>query len=161
MQLAHTLPNVANELNLPFLSEGVVEAPSAETFFYSIDTTLKHSNATQNVYFSNYFEWQGYCRERWFFECISKDMLATEGVFVTKNAHNNYIKEAFPFQTVLCSMNTFHVQRCSFYLLFKFSIDGELTATGYQQVAFANHKKRIHRMPESVIEKIKRYEIHV
>ncbi len=60
MQLAHTLPNVANELNLPFLSEGVVEAPSAETFFYSIDTTLKHSNATQNVYFSNYFEWQGY-----------------------------------------------------------------------------------------------------
>lgn len=48
----HAIPQV---LTLP---------PLCESFTYEFDTSLKHSNATQNVYFSNYFEWQGAVRER-------------------------------------------------------------------------------------------------
>jgi enediyne biosynthesis thioesterase len=135
--------------------------PVCESFTYEFETSLKHSNATQNVYFSNYFEWQGAVRERWFYECISRDMLQDKGVFITKQAHNNYIKEAFPFQTVRCVLNSYNIQRCSFYLLFRFYVEGELTSSGYQQIVFANHHKKIARLDDRILAKIKRYEIEL
>lgn len=128
------------------------------TYSQTFETSLKHSNATQNVYFSNFFEWQGAVRERWFFECISNDMLQDLGVFITKRAHNEYLKEAFPFQTVTCTLNAFNIQKCSFYLLFSFYINGELASRGYQQIVFADKEKRIARLPDQVIRKIKKYE---
>lgn len=130
----------------------------AKTYHQKFETNLKHSNATQNVYFSNFFEWQGAARERWFFECISEDMLQDQGVFITKQAHNNFIKEAFPFQTVHCELNSFDIQKCSFHLLFRFFINGELASSGYQQIVFANKQKRIAKLPESIIAKIKSFE---
>jgi enediyne biosynthesis thioesterase len=135
--------------------------PVCESFTYEFDTSLKHSNATQNVYFSNYFEWQGAVRERWFYECISRDMLQDKGVFITKQAHNDYFREAFPFQTVRCVLNSYHIQRCSFFLLFRFYVEGELTSCGYQQLVFANHHKKIARLENHILAKIKRYEIQL
>lgn len=129
-----------------------------KTYSLKFETTLKHSNATQNVYFSNFFEWQGATRERWFFECISSDMLADKGVFITKQAHNNFIREVFPFQSVTCELNSFDIQKCSFYLLFRFYINGDLVSSGYQQIVFANKHKRIAKLPDEVLAKIKRYE---
>jgi len=129
-----------------------------KTYHQKFETSLKHSNATQNVYFSNFFEWQGSARERWFYECISSDMLQDQGVFITKQAHNNFIREAFPFQTVHCELNSFDIQKCSFYLLFRFYIDGELASSGYQQIVFANKEKRIARLPEAVLKKIRSFE---
>jgi enediyne biosynthesis thioesterase len=128
------------------------------TYHQKFETSLKHSNATQNVYFSNFFEWQGSTRERWFYECISNDMLQDKGVFITKQAHNNFIREAFPFQTVHCELNSFDIQKCSFYLLFRFSINGELASSGYQQIVFANKEKRIAKLPEDILEKIRGFE---
>lgn len=129
-----------------------------QTFYQKFETSLKHSNATQNVYFSNFFEWQGAARERWFFECISNDMLQDLGVFITKKAHNEYLKEAFPFQTVTCSVNSFAIQKCSFYLQFKFFINDELASVGYQQIVFADKQKRIAKLPDHVLSKIRLYE---
>lgn len=129
-----------------------------QTYTQKFETSLKHSNATQNVYFSNFFEWQGAVRERWFFECIAQDMLQDLGVFITKRAHNEYLKEAFPFQTVTCTLNSFSIQKCSFYLLFRFYINDELASSGYQQIVFADKEKRIARLPDQVIRKIKKYE---
>ncbi len=129
-----------------------------QTYRQTFETTLKHSNATQNVYFSNFFEWQGATRERWFFECISNDMLQHLGVFITKKAHNEYLKEAFPFQKVTCELNSFSIQKCSFHLLFRFFIDNELASTGYQQIVFANKEKRIARLPDHILNKIRKFE---
>ena len=129
-----------------------------KTYHQKFETSLKHSNATQNVYFSNFFEWQGSARERWFYECIASDMLQDKGVFITKQAHNNFIREAFPFQTVHCELNSFDIQKCSFYLLFRFYIDGHLASSGYQQIVFANKAKRIAKLPDSILEKIRSFE---
>ena len=129
-----------------------------QTYTQKFETSLKHSNATQNVYFSNFFEWQGAVRERWFFECISNDMLQDQGVFITKRAHNEYLKEAFPFQTVTCTLNAFNIQKCSFYLLFSFYINDELASRGYQQIVFADKQKRIARLPDQIIRKIRKFE---
>ena len=135
-------------------------APAApKTFHHSIDIYLKDSNAYMNTYFSRYFEWQGVCRERWFFQCIAPDLLRSQGVFITKRAHQEYVHETFPFQTVDCELNTFNVSRCSFYLLFRFLVDGALVSTGYQQIVFASDDKRIQRLPEDVILRIREYEV--
>lgn len=130
-----------------------------KTFVHNIETYLKDSNAYTNIYFSRYFEWQGVCREHWFQRHITRDMLQNEGVLITKSAHNDYIHEAFPFQTVTCMMNTYMVRKCSFYLIFRFFIEGKLSSMGYQQIVFANHEKKISRFPEFILRKVRQYEI--
>ncbi len=143
-------------------SNGEISAlPDSNTYEYSFDTTLKHSNATQNIYFSNYVEWQGVVRERWFFDCIDASMLQSEGVFVTKQVHQHYIKEEFPFRTIICRLNTFCIQRCSFRLLFRFYSDGDLISYGYQHIAFTSHLKKIRKLPKPVIEKIESFYVQV
>lgn len=134
---------------------------ASKTFRHTIDIYLKDSNAYANTYFSRYFEWQGICRERWFHQCISPDMLQATGVFVTKRAHQEYVQETFPFQSVDCQLNTFEVKQCSFYLLFQFLVEGEVVSTGYQQVVFARQDKRIQRLPEHILVKLREYELPI
>jgi len=129
------------------------------TFRHTIDIYLKDSNAYANTYFSRYFEWQGVCRERWFHQCIRADMLQTQGVFITKRAHQEYVNETFPFQTVECELNTFDVKQCSFHLVFQFKVGDNLVSTGYQQIVYASHEKRIQRLPEDVLAKVREYEL--
>lgn len=130
-----------------------------KTFELPLDTYLKDSNAYTNIYFSRYFEWQGVCREHWFHTCITKDMLQNEGVLITKSAHNEYRHEVFPFQRVYCSLNTYQVKQCSFYLFFRFHSNDELVSSGYQQIVFADHNREIQRFPEFILRKVRQYEI--
>ncbi len=137
-----------------------IEDPKpAKTYEYSFETCLKHSNATQNIYFSNYVEWQGTVRERWFFDCIDPNMLSAEGVFVTKEAHQFYLKEGFPFSTIVCRLNSFRLQRCGFRLLFRFYCDDILISYGYQHVVFMGLNKRIVRLPSEVKEKVEAFSL--
>lgn len=150
-------PTILNP-NLP-LFKSSIEAVSGlssdtHTYEYTFETSLKHSNATQNIYFSNYVEWQGTVRERWFFDCIDNSMLKSEGAFVTKEVHQLYMKEGFPFTTIVCHLNSFRIQRCGFRLLFRFYADDELISYGYQHLVFTNHSKKIVRLPMQVVDKI-------
>lgn len=145
---------------LPFSApRSLKQIAPQRTFHHEIDIYLKDSNAYANTYFSSYFEWQGVCRERWFHQCISSDMLQSLGVFVTKRAHQDYKHETFPFQTVKCQLNTFEVKQCSFYLVFQFALGDIEVSTGYQQIVFATHDKRIQRLPEEILLKMREYEL--
>ena len=140
------------------LPHAVQTVQPQRTFRHEIEIFLKDSNAYANTYFSRYFEWQGICRERWFHRCISADMLQAQGVFITKRAHQEYVQETFPFQTVACELNTFDVRQCSFYLP-AIHVDGRQVAGGYQQVVFASHDKRIQRLPQHILAKLREYEL--
>lgn len=70
-----------------------------------------------------------------------------------------YLHETFPFQTVECELNSFDVRHCSFYLLFRFKVAGQLVASGYQQIVFASLSKQIQRLPADVLAKIRNYEV--
>lgn len=151
---------VTQEVNLKstLFTNGYLQPKKNKTFHYFIDVCLKDSNAYGNTYFARYFEWQGVCRERWFYDCISADMLQSLGVFITKDAHQEYVHETFPFQQVDCEVNTFAIKQCSFSLLFRFYVGRKLVAKGHQQIVFANKEKRITRLPEDILEKIRQYE---
>lgn len=133
-------------------------AIQAKTFHHYIDICLKDSNAYGNTYFSRYFEWQGVCREQWFHQCISSDMLQTQGVFITKCAHQDYVQETFPFQQVECLVSVYNIKHCSFNLRFRFLVGGKLVSSGYQQIVFAGHDKKIIGLPKNVIDKVREYE---
>jgi len=148
---SHDLENKGFPAGLSWLAQ-----PN-KTFRHTIDVYLKDSNATGNVYFARYFEWQGICREKWFFECIAADMLAPLGVFVTKEAHQQYVHETFAFQKIDCEVNTFAIKQCSMSLLFRFFVEGRLVSTGHQVIVFADLHKKIARLPAHVIEKIRLY----
>jgi len=142
--------------SIPFqLSENEL---TSKTFRHNIDICLKDSNAYGNTYFSRYFEWQGICREQWFFQCFPFDLLQSLGVFVTKSAHQDYAQETFPFQKVECLLNAYNVKQCSFNLLFRFYVGDRLVSRGYQQIVFASHNKKIIRLPQDVIDEIKNFE---
>ncbi len=133
-------------------------AKQALTFKHSIDIYLKDSNAYGNTYFARYFEWQGVCRERWLQQCISADLLQPLGVLVTKSANIDYVRETFPFQTVECEMNSEQVKNCSLVLAFRFLVAGKLVCTGSQHIVFTSYDKRIQRLPEDILEKVRQYD---
>lgn len=134
-------------------------APQAgQTFSHALTVYLKDSNAYGNTYFARHFEWQGICRERWFFECIARDMLQDEGVFITKRAEQDYLQESFPFQDVHCELNSYAVRKCSFWLEFRFYCGGQPIATGRQQIVFASRDRQIKALPETVLKRIRRYQ---
>lgn len=129
------------------------------TYRHTIEIFLKDSNAYTNTYFSRYFEWQGICRERWFHDCVTADMLQPLGVLITKHASHDFLRETFPFQKVDCRLNAYDLRKCSTWLLFRFYVDRQLVGEGRQQLLFADHAKRIRPFPPEVVEKIRRYEI--
>jgi acyl-CoA thioesterase FadM len=129
-------------------------------FYISFTTYLKDSNAYGNNYFAKYFEWQGVARESWFFNCIAPDFLQNIGVFITKTAHNDYIKETFPFQNITCKVSVRELRKASFYLDFTFFETGNennLYSKGYQQIVFANKIRKISSLPDDVITRIKEF----
>ena len=154
----HRPTNATTDLKATMFPNGFPWIEQPKTFRHTFDVYLKDSNATGNVYFARYFEWQGICREKWFFECIAADMLQTLGVFVTKEARQNYIHETFAFQKVTCEINTFAIKQCSFSLLFRFYVEGQLVSSGHQQIVFADHNKKIARLPAEILDKIRMYQ---
>ncbi|HEX7685392.1 MAG TPA: thioesterase family protein [Trinickia sp.] len=141
------------------LTPEALNVKAEKTFHHVIDIYLKDSNAFMNTYFARYFEWQGICRERWFFECIDGNLLGTGGSFVTKRAHQEYVQETFPFQRVDCYLNTVKVRQCSAYLLFRFYVDGRPVSMGYQQILFAGPDKRIRRFPAGIVDRVTQYQL--
>lgn len=140
------------------LSLRQANAIERKTFQHSFMTYLKDSNAYTNIYFARYFEWQGVCRELWFHECVSDNLLALDGAFVTKQAHQDYVHEVFPMQNVTALLNTYNLKPCSFFLLIRFFVEQTLVSGGYQQVVFQNRQKKVARLPKFIAEKVREYE---
>lgn len=153
---AHTATLDAPKFNTALLAASALKLP--RTFSHSLTIYLKDSNAYGNTYFARYFEWQGVCRERWFYECIAPDMLQAEGVFITKHAQQDYVHETFPFQEITCELNAYDIRKCSFWLEFRFYTGSELVSVGRQQIVFANHAKVISALPSHVIAKIRQFD---
>ena len=136
------------------------EAPKL-IFEHEFEIFLKHSNAYGNVYFSNYFDWQGVLREAWFCKKIVPNMFELEGAFVTKTAHADYKKEMFPFMKIIGTLTVKNMRLASFDLIFNFyeSVSKELVCSGYQSIAFMGKNKKPTRLPESIRTSMMQYEV--
>lgn len=135
------------------------ESLPIETFETRFSTTLKHSNASKFINYSNFFDWQGQARENWFMQCVAPDFLQAEGALVTWKAHMQFFDDTYPFHDVVCKLNTFDVDRLFIKINFDFLVDDKLVARGYQQIALVGYNKRVKRFPVAIMERLKNFEI--
>jgi len=112
-------------------------------FVYEKVITLKSTNMEGNVYFSNYFEWQGEVRE---ICMLSHPNFAEESQksshvkMITHSSYQRFIHEAFMGDVIQIKMNTREIKHCNLVLVFKFfnKRTGTFLAEGWQRVAFTD-----------------------
>lgn len=100
------------------------------------------------------------CREAWFSECIFENMFELDGVFITKQAHNEYKGETYPFQKLKCEVSTRNIKNASFDVVFKFfdADSGTLVSEGYQTIVYATKNKKIQRLENHILNRIRQYQ---
>ena len=71
-----------------------------------IDTSLDNSNLVGNIYFANYYAWQGQIRDRYFFDLIPEYYRGTgeNGELLCLETRVNHLREAMPFDRIMVTM---------------------------------------------------------
>lgn len=117
--------------------------PGKNVWSETFPTTLEEANLVGNVYYGNYFIWQGRVRDMFLHSCVP-EMLRT-----SKSSHElvclgtrmDYLREAMPFDRIYAVMSVDSVYRCGATLNFEFFRtypDGkkEKLSVGRQEVAW-------------------------
>lgn len=132
-------PTIQPDLNKPYNPDGRWQFPNKE-FLYEKLVTLKDTNMEGNVYFANYFAWQGEARE---VLLLSHPNFAEEAKkfshvkLVTHSAYQRFIHESYLGDIIQVKMNSREAKKCSFVLYFKFfNKKNELfLGEGWQRIA--------------------------
>jgi enediyne polyketide synthase len=86
------------------------------------DTTMEHSNLAQNIYFSNYFTWQGHLRDRYLFNLSPEQYrkMDDHGQFACIHSHIEHLREAMPFDRISVTMKLSRLYQCGIELFFEY-----------------------------------------
>lgn len=130
-------------------------------FEYRHLVTFGDTNAAGNVYFAQYFHWQGECRERLlaqYYPDFARDLARGFGM-ATEFAHQDFHAEATLFDVVLIRMRAAASSRSRIEFEFEFvrERDGKLLACGRQAVVWVNEHHRPSLMPDALYEATARY----
>ncbi len=126
-----------------------------------IETTLEDANIVGNIYFANYYAWQGRVRDRYFYNLIPQHFQGTgeRGELICLNCRVDHLREAMPFDRIEVRMALKALKECHASLYFEyFRIDPAgpplKLATGKQEVVWVRRdtqKKPIpHPFPSAV-----------
>lgn len=86
-------------------------------------------------------------------------MFELDGVFITKQAHNDYLGEVYPFQKLNCVVSTKNIKKASFDVVFEFfnAQTNQLVSKGYQTIVYASKAKKIKRLDNHILNRIRQY----
>lgn len=131
-------------------------------FEYRFSLGLQETNVVGNVYFANYFLWQGKCREdflRQHAPQVLEDFKAGYGM-ITQECSCVFFHEAFAFQTILMRMGLGRLMRTGMSMTFDYYREhapgGELTplAQGRQAAIWVNPQHRVSLLPDYLYDAI-------
>jgi len=110
-----------------------------KSFIYDRSVYLPDTNAEGNAYFARYFDWQGETREAYLKQGITREEYKT----------NEYHKPSWLFDEVCIQMTTRNIRHASLEMVFTIfnKLTGELTAKGFQELAFQNRRGRLIPVP--------------
>ncbi|MBD3334098.1 MAG: acyl-CoA thioesterase [Candidatus Eisenbacteria bacterium] len=131
-----------------------------EHYDYQHLVTFGDTNAVGNVYFANYFRWQGECREALMAEHFPEfaHYLRQGYGLVTEFAHVDYSQEARLFDRITVRMTLADISRTRMEFAFVFlRDDGTELARGRQAVIWTDDRRRPNLMPEELYESAARY----
>lgn len=117
----------------------------SKTFSYERVPYLTDTNMFGNVYFAQYFDFQGEAREEFFRYVMREDygLFAQQGYgMATIDAYLKFKKELFVYEAVIIKVRLKKLKRMKALLEFVFirKDDSSLIADGYQQVAFISRE---------------------
>jgi NAD(P)-dependent dehydrogenase (short-subunit alcohol dehydrogenase family)/acyl-CoA thioesterase FadM/acyl carrier protein len=77
-------------------------------------TTLAHANLVGNIYYANYYDWQGQIRDRLFYDLIPDYYrgIGKKGELLTLESRVDHLREAMPFDTVVLTLALKELRRC-------------------------------------------------
>jgi malonyl CoA-acyl carrier protein transacylase/acyl-CoA thioesterase FadM len=123
------------------------------------DTVMEHSNLAQNVYYSNYFEWQGHLRDRYLFEISPEQYrgMGVQGQLACVDCKIHHLREAMPFDRIAVRMKLQRLYERGVSLFFEyFRVDpGETRqklAYGYHTLAWVRVDGSDAYVPQSLPE---------
>jgi enediyne polyketide synthase len=109
----------------------------------SIETTLAHANLVGNIYYANYYDWQGQIRDRFFYELIPDYFggIGEKGELLALESRVDHLREAMPFDRILLTLAVKVLHTCSvvFHLdYFRLEPDGSRVkiATGMHRAVW-------------------------
>ncbi len=72
----------------------------------TLDTSMQHSNLAQNIYFSNYFAWQGHLIDKYIFGLDPQLYMgmSPEAQFATTRCQVTHLREAMPFDRITITL---------------------------------------------------------
>ena len=137
-----------------------------------LDTTMEHSNLAQNIYFSNYFTWQGQLRDTYLFEFSPEQYrrMDKHGQFVCIESQVKHLREAMPFDRIAITMKLLKLYECGLSLFFEyFKVDPyggrQKLAYGSQTLAWVQVDSSDmyvpHNLPEVFISQILRRKVSI
>ncbi len=133
----------------------------------AVETTMEHSNLAQNIYFSNYFIWQGHLRDQYLFSLspVRYRSMDRNGQFVCIHSEVKHLREAMPFDRISVTMKLRRLYECGIELYFEYfkaNAGGETVklAYGIHTLAWASidiaDRYVPQKLPEIYLEKILR-----
>ncbi len=81
----------------------------------TFETTLAHANLVGNIYYANYYEWQGQIRDRFFYELIPEYFggIGEKGELVALESRVDHLREAMPFDRIKLTMAVKELRDCN------------------------------------------------
>ena len=134
-------------------------------FEYRFQVSFEETNVVGNVYFSNYFVWQGKCRESFLAKYAPKvleDFSKGHGM-ITKESNCVFHNESFAFDNLLIKMNLDKINRTAISMNFNYYREeaDELVhlATGKQSTIWASPNQKISMLPDYLYDAVKAFSI--
>ena len=117
-----------------------------------IETCFEDANIVGNIYFANYYAWQGRVRDRYFYDLVPEYFQGTgdKGELICLNCRVDHLREAMPFDRIEVRMALKALKECHatlYFEYFKSNPDGSplKLATGKQEAVWVQRDS--HRNP--------------
>ncbi len=105
-----------------------------------IATSLDNSNIVGNLYFANYYAWQGQVRDRFFYQIVPEYFrgVGEKGELICLESQVQHLREAMPFDDIIVTMALKKLQK--FSAVFYFEYFRAMPDGGRLKLAFGEHR---------------------
>lgn len=132
-------------------------------FEYRLQVSFEETNVVGNVYFANYFVWQGKCREAFlarYTPQVLQDFAEGHGM-ITKGSACEFLEESYAFNNILIRMSLEKLNRTSITMLFEYYREEPhelmLLATGRQTAIWASPHQKVAMLPAYLYDALKQF----
>lgn len=130
-------------------------------FEYRLQVSFEETNVVGNVYFANYFVWQGKCREAFlsrYAPQVLEDFANGHGM-ITKESACEFFEESFAFNNLVVRMSLQKLTRTSITMVFEYYREEghnlTLLARGHQAAIWASPGQKISMLPDYLYDTIR------